>query len=228
MEEEIGKFCFQGLSFFGKTNRLISHELKNILAIMSETLGLMDELIKLSDSGKKLLEPDKLSSLSESIIEEVERANTIIQNMNAFAHSVDDIITDVDIRQSLILVMELCQLNPALRKIKPRLADSDPCIIFTSPFLIKIFFYHLLTSCLRAPGQKDNILISLNCSQNEVEILFSGITSSVFDELPSKEEMIFTKALSAEISKDSAGGRFYISIPKKSDEKYILRLMSDE
>ena len=84
MEKELGKICAEGLSFFGITNRLISHELKNILAIISETLGLSNELMELSDSGMEL-EPGKLQSLSESIIEEVERANRIIRNMNTFA-----------------------------------------------------------------------------------------------------------------------------------------------
>jgi len=227
MEKETGRFCFQGLSFFGKTNRLISHELKNVLAIMSETMGLMDELTKLSEKGRQL-EPGKLSSLSESIIEEVERANTIIRNMNAFGHSVDEIITDVDIRQSLTLVMGLCQLDPALRKIKTRLADGAPCTVHTSPFLLNMLLHHLLKSCLRASGQEDDILISLDCGQNEMQILFSGITSSVFDELPSKEAVLFIRALSAEISKDAAAGKLYVALPKKTDESHILRLISDE
>ncbi len=36
----------RGLSFFGRSNRLISHELKNVLAIISETTSLLDELIE--------------------------------------------------------------------------------------------------------------------------------------------------------------------------------------
>ena len=110
-----GKIAAKGLSFFGKTNRLISHELKNILAIISETLGLIDELIKLSEKGRPL-EPGKLGSLSESIIEEVERANDIIRNMNTFGHSVDEILIDTDVVRSLKLIAALCQLDAGLRK----------------------------------------------------------------------------------------------------------------
>ncbi len=64
--------------------------------------------------------------------------------------------------------------------------------------------------------------------QNEIQLIFSGITSNIFDELASKEGALFAKALSAEISKDAAAGKLYVSLPKKSDESHILRLISDE
>ena len=33
-------FCYESLGFFGKVNASISHELKNVMAIISETAGL--------------------------------------------------------------------------------------------------------------------------------------------------------------------------------------------
>ena len=96
MEKQVGAVCAEGLSFFGKTSRLISHELKNVLAIISETTGLLDELVELSEEGLEL-KPGKLRSLSESVLEEIERANDIVRSMNAFAHGVDELFGEIDI-----------------------------------------------------------------------------------------------------------------------------------
>ena len=105
------KICAEGLIFFSKTNRLISHELKNILAIISETLGLLDELMELSENGMGLT-PERLRSMSASIIEEVVRANTVIKCMNTFAHSVDEFIREIDLNEAVLLAIQLVKLNP--------------------------------------------------------------------------------------------------------------------
>ena len=105
-----------GLELFSRTNRLISHELKNVLAIISETLGLMDELMK---AGKGGLTPEKFRTLHASIMEEVDRANSIIRNMNAFAHSIDEFFGEVDIGRTLDLMIQLSRLDSSLRRLVP-------------------------------------------------------------------------------------------------------------
>ena len=116
MQKETGKIWAEGLSFFGKSNRLISHELKNILAIISETLGLLDELVELSQSGLPLT-PEKLRGMSDSILEEVERANGVIRSMNRFAHSVDEFAAEVDLGEIVSLTLQLVRLNPSSKAV---------------------------------------------------------------------------------------------------------------
>jgi light-regulated signal transduction histidine kinase (bacteriophytochrome) len=227
MEKEIGKICAEGLSFFGKTNRLISHELKNVLAIISETLGLLGELTELSKTGVEL-KPGKLSGLSESIIEEVERANAIIRNMNTFAHSVDEFITEVDIRQALSLVIELSQLDSAFRKTKLRLAKSETCIIYTSPLFLEMLIYQVLNYALRGAGPGDEIRISFDCKDNDARITFSGIASNITDEFPTKKEALFAEALSGKVSIDAAAGELHIDLPQKIGESHIGSLVSND
>ena len=122
------KICAEGLTFFGKTNRLISHELKNILAIISETLGLQDELMELSESGMGLT-PERLRSMSASIIEEVERANTVIRCMNTFAHSVDEFIREVDLNEAVSLAIQLVKLNPFSKMVKIEFLETGSHVI---------------------------------------------------------------------------------------------------
>ena len=224
MEKEIGKICAEGLSFFGMTNRLISHELKNILAITSETLGLMNELVELSETGMAL-EPGKLSALSESIMEEVERANRIIRNMNTFAHSVDEFIREIDLGQTIGLTMEVCRLDSASRKTQLNLVDTEACTIYTSPLFLKNLLFHVINFSLREPGPEKKIRISLDSNDHGTRMTFSGLASPIPGEFPTRKEALLAEALSAEISRDTDAGELHIDLPKRIGESLIENLL---
>jgi len=227
MEKEIGKICAEGFSFFGMTNRLISHELKNILAIISETLGLIDELMELSETGMEL-EPGKLRSLSESVIEEVERANSIIRNMNTFAHSVDEFIREVDISQTVTLMTEFSQLDSALKNTKLRLMDCGSCVIYTSPFFLEKLIYHVIDFSLRGAGHEKEIRVSFDSDDNGIRIIFSGIASNIIGEFPTKKEDLLAKVLSAKVSLDTTAGELTIALPKRIGESFIQNLLPED
>jgi hypothetical protein len=44
-------FGYDSLAFFGKVNASISHELKNVMAIISETTGLLGDLSEMARGG---------------------------------------------------------------------------------------------------------------------------------------------------------------------------------
>ncbi len=220
MEKEIGKICAEGLSFFGITNRLISHELKNVLAIISETLGLMEELVELSGQGIEL-KPEKLRSLSASIIEEVERANAITRNMNAFAHGVDEFIRDVDVRRTVALMIELSQLEASLKNAKLRLEPGEPCTIYTSPFFLANLIFRVINTASRCVAPKDEIRVSFDSDKNGVRIVFSGLVSDSLKRFPDETNSLLAKALSATISINAAASDLNITLPKKIGESPI-------
>jgi hypothetical protein len=43
---------YESLAFFGKINASISHELKNVMAIISETAGLLKDLSDMAATGR--------------------------------------------------------------------------------------------------------------------------------------------------------------------------------
>lgn len=227
MEKELGKICSRGFSFFGITNRLISHELKNILAIISETLGLFNELVELSGSGTEL-EPGKLQSLSDSIIEEVERANTIIRSMNTFAHSVDEIITEVDISQTVALIVQISQLDSISRNTELQLVRSDIYTVYTSPFFLGNLIYDAIHFALRCAGPDKKIQVSVHPSDSRVRITFSGIATNIIRSFSTEKSALLARAISAEISIDAPAGDLHIVIPQRIRESLIQNLATDK
>jgi signal transduction histidine kinase len=224
MENKVGRICAEGFSFFGMTNRLISHEVKNILAIISETSGLMYELVELSEKGMPL-PPDKLRSLSGSMIEDVERANRIIRNMNTFAHSVDDFIREVDIREIVGLMMEVCPLDSTLRKTELNLVGGDACVIYTSPLFLENLLFHAINFSLRHPGPGKKIGISIDSKDSRTRIALSGLASHITGEFPTRKEALLAAALSAEITFEPNRGELHIEFPERIEESPIQSLL---
>ena len=224
MNKEIGKICAEGFSFFGKTNRLISHELKNILAIISETLGLLDELVELSEKGTEL-KPERLRSMSDSIIEEVERANGVVKYMNTFAHSVDEFIGEVDLNKSVSLMIGLSKLNPISKAVKIDFPETDSHPIHTSAFFLENFLYHSILFALSAAGPDKHIQISIHTSGNEIRVTFLGIDPARLASFPAAQTALLSKAIGAEISSDVPSGKFHIVLPKKMTGSPIDKLL---
>jgi len=224
MKNEIAEMCAEGLSFFGLTNRLISHALKNILAIISETLGLMDEVLKLSKNGADL-EPGKLGELSESIIEEVDRANGIIRHMNAFAHSVDSFIAEEDISRIVGLAIGIWQLNPASKNINIRFKHDGPCVVTTSSLFLQNLIYRAIDFSLRFAGPRNEIMITLNAEDNEARIVLSGIGSGNLDEFNDRADLL-ARMLSARVFIDNAARELSIVLPKTIGESPLRGLIS--
>ena len=214
MEKEVGKICAEGLTFFGKTNRLISHELKNILAIISETIGLLNELAELSESGRGL-PPERLRSMSESIIEEVERANTVIRCMNTFAHSVDEFVGEVNLNEAVSLAVQLVNLNPIAKAVKIELMESGPQTIYTSPFFLENLLYQTFHFALAAADTDKHIRVSLRADSTGAGVEIAGIAPSCFDTFPAQQIELLAKVIGAEISSDKSAGKFHIVLPQK-------------
>jgi len=224
MEEEREKICAEGLAFFGRTNRFISHELKNILAIISETLGLIDELLELSGSGRKL-DPEKLRTLSKSVIEEVERANGIIKNMNAFGHSVDEFLEEVDINQNITLMIRLLHLDPSSRKTSIGFQEFDSGILYTSPFFLGNLIYGLLKYSIDNAGPEKKIEIKVGSVDNGIRVIMAGLADKRTT-LPGKSTVL-AGAISARLSFDDAAGELRLDLPARIQEGLLDGFVKD-
>lgn len=214
MDEDSAKICAEGIFFFAKTNRLISHELKNILAIISETLGLFDELVALSAAGRKL-EPKKLVAMSKSMIEEVERANEVIRCMNTFAHRVDAPAEKIDLNQILSLTLQLAAMDSVSKQVDIHFEAADSRSIYTSPFFVQNLFQQAVYFALQAAGPERQIRIQLQPDGSGLKVVISGLSPEAFTSFPTESMAMLAKAVDAEIVLDISDGRFWVVLPEK-------------
>jgi signal transduction histidine kinase len=95
-----------GLQFFGKMTASISHEIKNVLAIINENAGLLEDLALMANRGAAI-ETQRLENMSRVVKKQVDRADAIMKNMNRLAHSIDESIKTIDLNDLLELLVAL-------------------------------------------------------------------------------------------------------------------------
>lgn len=133
------------LRFLGRMNAHISHELRNIMATISETAGLMGDLIEIG-AAKDQIDHKRLTGLCERITTLVARGNSTVRDMNGLAHSMDEPVRDSDANDEAALMVAISQYAPYSREIDMELASPDGVPLRLNSLQVQ----HLLAELLAA------------------------------------------------------------------------------
>jgi len=182
MNNEIDYMKTENLKFFGKVNASISHELKNILAIISETAGFLNDLTELAKQGKEL-KLSLLENCSNSIAEEIQRGFTTIKQMNRFSHSVDVPVAQVNLLETLELMVGLSGFLSFSSNVRIEHKDKDIKTLSTCPFLLQNLIYQILCFAYESAGPEGEIRIHLS-TENDQGVLLSFFNST---QMPSEK-----------------------------------------
>jgi len=191
-----------GLQFFGKMNASISHEIKNVLAIINENAGLLEDFTRMADKGVAF-DPEKLRVLAGKIQAQVQRADGIVENMNTFAHSVDDPIKKIDIGGLLVFMATLSRRLASMRGISFNpILPGNSLEITTNPFLLETVLWLCMDFSMTVVGPEKTIEVSANTGDQCIAIYFSGLDA--LDEhqdstFPGERERALVDALNGEI-----------------------------
>jgi hypothetical protein len=86
----------RSLHFFGRITANLSHEMNNVITIIGEVSGLLDDLLLLAGKGRPL-DTEKLKALSENIKRQTRRGKELITEMNFLGHSIDESSRQIDL-----------------------------------------------------------------------------------------------------------------------------------
>ena len=211
-----------GLQFFGKMTASISHEINNVLAIINENAGLLEDFSLLSERGMPI-EPERLKSLSQTVMKQVSRANGIIKNMNRFAHSADESITSVDLNDILELVVVLSTRLASMQSItpKPKLQES-PVKIRTSPFHLMNFIWLCLDFEMNATGDDRIVELSTQKTETGAQInlkQLKGLSQAPLDAFPAEREKNLLAKLRADLVIDADNYEVVIKLSADIDRE---------
>jgi light-regulated signal transduction histidine kinase (bacteriophytochrome) len=207
----------EGLKFFGKVNASISHELKNILAIISETSGFLNDLTDLAKQGKEL-KLSLLESCNDSISEEIQRGFDTIKQMNKFAHSVDIPVKEVDLMETLNLTIALSGFLSTAGKVNLKTSQEPISPVMTSPFLLQDLIYRLLLFLYQSPGTENNVDIKLvPHNTHGVYLKFLVPTRETWDGFPTEKIQRIADVLGIEFGKTVSSTSLDLWIPYVSN-----------
>jgi signal transduction histidine kinase len=206
-----------GLQFYGKMTASISHEIKNVLAIINENAGLLEDLALMADRGGAI-EPQRLQNMSQVLMKQVRRADVIAKNMNSLAHSVDDPAKRVDVNALLKLLLALSDRFASMRgvAIQPQLTN-DPLEIQTAPFFLLNLLWLCLDFAMDAAGEEKTIELVTRKTDAGVGVFFKGLgglAGAREKPFPTEPEKGLCGVLGAEMEVNSGKRELVVRISK--------------
>jgi signal transduction histidine kinase len=213
------ELALEGVMFFGKVSASISHEIKNVLAVMSESAGLIEDLCLLSVKRGVGLDVQRVQSLSGRIRNQVGRADEIVKNMNRFAHTVDEVVSTIDLQEHIQLLITLSRRLAAMREVSIEFVPMERQIsLTTSPFLLLCLLWSCLHYSMSVCGAEKKVDIRVKESDAAVRISFSGLkdlSGSAGSGLPGDLERISARELRARVFSNPEAGAVTVELPWK-------------
>jgi hypothetical protein len=204
----------EDLIFFGNVNASISHELKNILAIISEAAGLLKDLIEMARKENKF-ELEMMESCSKDIVEEISRGFAAIKKMNSFSHSVDEPVKRVNLVELVNLMIDLAGFLSFASKVRFYSAEESGPHVLTCPFRLQSLLYQSLVFGFQTVGPDGEILLSITPEESgSVRITFAGLGKNGARMFPVDKTEQLAESIGAEIRLTDDSEAVDILVPK--------------
>jgi C4-dicarboxylate-specific signal transduction histidine kinase len=160
--------------FFGRITAGISHDLNNVLSIISEYSGLLGDLLEMAKQGQAA-DYQRLEGITEDVGRQVMRGKEIIRTLNRFAHSVDEPLRTFPLEA---LVSDIAGMSAHFAKlrnirIEARL-PSQPLSVSTDPFRLQRALFVCLWTLIENQTANSPIVVSCEARSGAAVVTMSG------------------------------------------------------
>jgi C4-dicarboxylate-specific signal transduction histidine kinase len=211
-----------GLKFFGKISASIFHEIKNVLSIINENAGLLEDLTLMADRGNPI-DPARLKVMSATVKKQIDRADGIVKNMNRFANSISESITTVELDQTIELVIALTARLAAMRGVKVDLKlPEGPVSVAAAPFFLMNLLWLCLDFSMTVSGDEKRVELVVEETGTSVRIRFrelADFTEASLENFPSDHEKILLALLEADLTAERDRKEIVLRLSKNIDNK---------
>ncbi len=217
MDSTVDAASTLGLQFSGSMTASISHELKNVLAIVNENGGLLGDLAMLVAKGRPL-DPERLKTISGNIHRQVQRADVIIKRLNRFAHSAHEQASSQDIREVLAFTAALAARLATMKGVTFAVVPGDPVQVEVRPFALE----NLLWLCLKhllAVTEGDRT-VEMDAAESGGRVILTlrlgqGLPVTEIAARAAAEGQPLLAALGAEVRADAPAGVLQVTLPRR-------------
>jgi len=172
--------------FFGRITAGITHEMKNVLAIIKESSGLMEDLMLL-DRDSAFPHSDRMMRALATIKEQVQRGVDLTVHLNRFAHEPDVDIQSVDLADQVQRLIALSQRFARLRNVILKIDPPNLSIqIKTRSVHLQMLLFAGIECCLHILEKGGQVCLRplLQDGKTRIQILCQGddLTDAAFTE----------------------------------------------
>ena len=222
MSNKLDVVGLSGLQFFGQMTASISHEIKNVFAIVNENAGLLEDFCLMVEKGTPL-DPKRLKTLAGKVVSQVWRGDSIINNLNQFAHSIDNLETQINLFEILELMVAISARLVSMRGLDLVLEQkSEKVNIINNQFILQNLMWRCLDFVMKAAGGGKTVTLAACQTANGAQIIFTildGFTEMIRDEFPAKREQALIDMLESELTIDLKAGKIILDLPAAIQHK---------
>ena len=135
------------VAFMGRITASFTHEMKNVLAIVKESTGLMEDLLSLTPEAS-FPQRERLFRVAAKILEQVQRGVELCTRLNKFAHSPDEPVANIDLNETAVQVAVLGERFARLKGVTLKAEPAaDKLLVRTSPVGALMAVFSGMESC---------------------------------------------------------------------------------
>ena len=169
------------LVFFGKITAGITHEIKNVLAIIQESSGLMEDILDITENGT-FPHKDKFIKSLNRIHGQIQRGIDITSRLNRFAHNPDHCPASLDLNEIAEQMVLLASRFARLKNVVLESSPSDPPLIIKSdPVSLEMALFESIEILLYITGSGGKITLSPRKIQDKY-VLGVGYENTILPE----------------------------------------------
>jgi len=208
-----------GLQFFGRMSASVTHEIKNVLAIINENAGLLEDIVLMAEKGLDV-SPERLQRLAQTVGTQVGRADSVVKMMNHFSHSIDHFVEPVDLTQ---VAEDVCDLFDRLLQMRgvtlETIVPRSPVVVTASRFYLQNLLWCCLDWATGTRSEKRTISLAPEEMDSGARIRLAGLVDldkDAFGLFPSPQEDALLAALGARLDFSVEDGEIIISFMHES------------
>jgi C4-dicarboxylate-specific signal transduction histidine kinase len=164
----------RGAAFVAQVAAGTTHEIRNILAIVKESAGLIEDLI-FAFNRRGSLDQDKLKRSLERIDAQVARGTDLLSNLNRFAHSLDPSPEPIEVAREIQQVVSLCQFRARRKRHTLQvLPGGQNLTVAVDPFRFQMSLFAAVNCCLEQLPEGSTVSISADRRDRRPTVEFAG------------------------------------------------------
>jgi C4-dicarboxylate-specific signal transduction histidine kinase len=178
------------IAFLGKITAACTHEMKNVLAIIKESAGLMEDLMAMTPDAPATLR-ERLQKSLAIVMAQIKRGSAISDNLNRFAHSTDIPLARIDLATACAHIVDLAQRFARNKKVVLELVPpASPMTITTRPVRLLMTLFGCIECFLNVLPPSSRVVVGAQKKNGDFEVSFT--CKGDFSCLPDLSQTIIT------------------------------------
>lgn len=188
-----------GCEFFGAMTASVSHELNNVLSIIDQNIGLVEDMVRAEEQGRPM-SMERLSQAVSAIHKQDQRGLEIIRRLNRFAHSADAAEMEFDVNEVVRNFAELTTRLVGLKQMSLTFSPhTEPLKALNRPFVLQQLLFTVMRPVLDAAVPERTIDITVT-TDGETFVVTLSVPFKVAPGIPPKSARELVGALAAKMA----------------------------